>query len=91
MTARPIDLNPPKRIYTMPGTDPQDTPNRFRVQDESELFPDNGLITIAHEDMSSAGPKAVQTGTRGAIDLTDQEARFVYNALGTILRGRGAL
>jgi len=62
------------------------------VEDEFEADdgePPQGLITIAEENLSSCAATARTTSVRNAIDLTTEQAQWLYFALGRILVARG--
>lgn len=50
-----------------------------------------GLITVAEESTTSSAATAQTVGIRGAVDLTTQQAQWLYFALGKILTVRGGV
>lgn len=66
---------------------------KWRLAVEDELLDDDGvgdgLITISEEDLTSCAATAQVTGIRTAIDLTTEQAQWLYFALGRILVARG--
>jgi len=68
--------------------DPADPLSRLAIDDGPD---DDELITIAEEEISSRSEKATAVGVRGAVDLTTDQALWLYEALGKVLVGRGDL
>jgi hypothetical protein len=66
---------------------------RCAISVEDEFLDENGngegLITIAEEELSSSAATARTVAVRNAIDLTTEQAHWLYFALGRILIGRG--
>ncbi len=50
-----------------------------------------GLITIAEENLTSSAVTAQVTSVRNAIDLTTEQAQWLYFALGRLLTARGGV
>lgn len=72
--------------------DPLDPRSCLSVEDEfasKGAEPPNGLITIAEEELSSSAITARTVAVRNAIDLTTEQAQWLYFALGRILVARG--
>lgn len=72
--------------------DPNDPRYCISIEDEfpaEDGEPPWGLITIAEENLSSSAATARTTSIRNAIDLTTEQAQWLYFALGRILLERG--
>lgn len=72
--------------------DPNDPRYCISVEDEfpaEDGEPPQGLITIAEENLSSCAITARTTSVRNAIDLTTEQAQWLYFALGRVLLERG--
>lgn len=74
--------------------DPKDPRCCLAIEDE---FPGedgdipSGLITITEENLTSNAITARTSSVRSAIDLTTEQAQWLYFALGRILLGRGGI
>jgi len=79
--------------YTYTSDDPKDPNYRLSIEEEGEDDDGTGygLITIAEESTTSAAITAQTTGIRGAVDLTTEQAKWLYFALGKMLLSRGGL
>lgn len=71
-------------IIRRTSDDPRDPKHRLVVEDEEG----QGLITISDENTTSTSAMAQCTGVRAAIDLREDEAQWLYFALGKLLLAR---
>ncbi len=71
--------------FTRAGDDPKLPTWRLIVEEERD---GDGLITIQEELATSTSDTAVTMTVLGAVDIREDEARWLYESLGKILTNR---
>ena len=65
--------------YHLLSDDPEDPLYRLRLSVDED-----GLFTLAEENISSRGPRAQVTGYRTVMDLVTEEARWLVGRVGVL-------
>jgi hypothetical protein len=74
--------------YTLPSTDLKDPLSRLSLDDGPD---DDDLVTLAEEEVTSRNHSAAVANIRNAIDLSTDQALWLYQSLARLLVGQGVL